>query len=135
MLLSPGSSQPKSPTLINSFPNFLLPDARAESFLRGGSLEVNTPSATKPSDGGGHWPAGSQLLCGVVVNCTHRCLDPQNRAGAMAFWSHSPLSPALQNRLSPKFLQCSQICVGLFNVSCKGQGKQKGRSDSNYLMH
>lgn len=35
VLLSPGCSQPKSPTRVNSFPNFLLPDARAEGFLRG----------------------------------------------------------------------------------------------------
>lgn len=46
-----------------------------------------------------------------------------------------PLHPALQNGLCPKFLRCTRIYVGLLKASSKGQGKQKGRSDSNYLMH
>lgn len=46
-----------------------------------------------------------------------------------------PLHPALQNGLCPKFLWCAQVYVGPLNASSEGQGKQKGRSDSNYLMH
>lgn len=120
---------------INCFPDFLLPDARAKACLRGGSLGMNTPSAVKSCDRGEHGPVGSQLLCRAVTSCDCSCLDPQSRAWVTAFRNHFPLSPALRYRLCPKFLQSTQVCVGMVNVSCKGQGKQKRRSDSNYLMH
>lgn len=124
------SSAPAVPSwnlpCINSFPNFLLPDARAEGFL---SLGVNTASAVEPSVGREH-----QLLQGSDQLCLW-LLGPPKQSRAMAFWSDSPLNPALHNRLCPKFLQCRQVYVGLFNMSRKGQSKQKGRSDSNYLMH
>lgn len=60
----------------------------------------------------------------------------RTRRAELGWWllqAFLPPSPALQNGL--KFLRCSQIYVGLVNASGKGQGKQKGRSDSNYLMH
>lgn len=104
MLLSPGCSQPKSPTCMNSFPNFLLPDARGEGFLRGGSLGVNAPPATKSSDGGGHWPWGSWLLCGAGTNCARSCLDPQSRARTMPFRSHLPPEPSTAEQAVPKIL-------------------------------
>lgn len=94
VLLSPGCSQMKSPMHINFFPDYLLPDARAEGFLRGRSLGANTPSAIKSCDGGGHRPAGSRLLCGAMTNCTRTCVD-KAEPGQRLFRAVPPF-PAVQ---------------------------------------
>lgn len=123
LLLSLGCFPSKYPTHPNPIPDFPLLDVTAEGFPRGESLGVNIPSLWMEQG----WPGGSCSSAPGAAQ-THRA-EP-----GRGFWESFP-TPSLWKRLCPEFLWCTQVCVGLLHVSCGGQGKQRGRSDSNYWMH